>query len=115
MFKPKRVQTLENSNILVWRTLVAAFALGLIALIIWAGFNANLLASFGGVIADPWGLVAIADLYFGFVLFAGIILAVDGVKPASFIWIVVLFCAGNVLSALWFALRLPRLIAAFRR
>lgn len=106
---------MENSNILVWRTLVTVFALGLIALIIWAGFNANFLASFGEVVADPWGLVAIADLYFGFILFAGIILAVDGMKPASFIWIVALFCAGNVLSGLWFVLRLPRLIAASRR
>lgn len=105
---------MENSSILVWRVGVAAFALALVALIIWAGFNANFLGSFGQVVADPWGLVAIADLYFGFVLFAGVILAVDGVKPVSFIWLLALFCLGNVLSALWLILRLPRLVAAFR-
>lgn len=105
---------MENSNSFVWRALIAGLAIGLVAMIIWASFSADFLLSFGQVMADPWGLVAIADLYFGFILFAGIILVVDGAKPASFIWIAVLFCAGNVLSALWFVLRLPKLLTAFR-
>lgn len=105
---------MENANSRLWRAGIACLALALVALIVWAGFNANFLTSFGQVVADPWGLVAIVDLYFGFVLFAGIILAVDGVKPASFIWILVLFCAGNVLSALWLVLRLPKLVETFR-
>lgn len=105
---------MENSTRLAWRTLIAGLAIGLLALIIWAGLNANFLSSFAQVMANPWGLVAIADLYFGFVIFSAILLVVDGAKPASFIWIVALFCAGNVLSAVWLVLRLPKLLAAFR-
>lgn len=104
---------MENSNTFAGRALIGAGALGLVALIIWAGFSADLLTSFAAVLADPWGLVAIADLYFGFALFATIIVLVDGVRTASFAWILVLFCAGNVASALWLVLRLTKLTAAF--
>lgn len=105
---------MENSTRLAWRTLIAGLAIGLLALIIWAGLSANFLSSFAQVMANPWGLVAIADLYFGFVIFSVILLVVDGAKLSSFIWIVALFCVGNVLSAVWLVLRLPKLLAAFR-
>lgn len=98
-------------NLIGWRAVLALLTLGLVALIVWAGFNANFLTSFAYVLNDPWGVVAIADLYIGFILVAGIILAFDGIKPSSFFWIIALFCGGNVVTAVWLGLRLPKLIA----
>ncbi|MBV6656566.1 MAG: hypothetical protein KI785_02240 [Devosiaceae bacterium] len=77
----------------------------LAALIIWASFSADIAESFGAIAADPWGVVALVDLYVGFALFAIIIFAVDGVKPASFVWSLGLCVLGNVLAVVWLILR----------
>jgi hypothetical protein len=106
---------LDSSKIMTARLLLSVLGLSFLALVVVASLNANFLTSFGEVMADPWGLAAIFDLYVGFALFSTLLLLVDGAKPASFLWIILLFCIGNAVSVLWMVLRLPVLADRLQR
>ncbi|MEO0382841.1 MAG: hypothetical protein AAF234_04740 [Pseudomonadota bacterium] len=95
---------------LLWRVVFAVLGLGLAALIVWASFSANFGQSFGAIVADPWGVVSLADLYLGFFIFAAFVFLVDGVRPASFAWVIALMFLGNVLAVVWLVLRWPLLV-----
>lgn len=99
-----------SSSSRLWRSLFAASGIGLAALIVWASLNANFGQSFGAIINDPWGVVSLADLYLGFFIFAAFVFLVDGVRPASFAWVIVLMFLGNVLAVVWLVLRWPLLM-----
>lgn len=90
---------------------IAALALAgiLLALIIWAIRTASFTGSFSAIIADPWGVVALADLYFGFALFAVVIAGLERNRLAATVWIVAMALLGNVISAVWLAINAPRL------
>lgn len=105
---------MESSKFMFARLVFAALGLAFLTLVVIASLNANFLTSFGEVMADPWGLAAIVDLYVGFALFSAFLLLLDGVKPVSFVWIVLLFCVGNAVSVVWMILRLPKLAAKLR-
>lgn len=92
----------------------AVLGLGLTGLIVWASLNADIGQSFGTMVQDPWGLVALVDLYLGFAIFAVFVFLVDGVRPASFVWIALLMVLGNILAVLWLVLRLPTLVVRLR-
>ncbi len=93
-----------------WRVVFSILGLGLAALILWASMTADLFESFAAIAADPWGIVALADLYIGFFIFAAFVFLVDGPRPLSFVWVIALMALGNVLSVIWLVLRFPRLI-----
>lgn len=95
------------------RVALAAAALVLAALIVRAMAQASFGASFAAIAADPWGLVTLVDLYLGF-LFAAAVVALVERPLAAAGWIVALLVLGNVVSAVWLALRLPRIAAALR-
>lgn len=105
---------LESTKIALVRLVFAVLGLVFVGLCLIAASQANFLTSFGEVMADPWGLAAIVDLYVGFALFSAFLLLLDGVKPVSFVWIVLLFCVGNAVSVVWIILRLPKLAAKLR-
>jgi predicted RND superfamily exporter protein len=74
-------------------------------------------AFWGGVdqvMASPWGIVTIVDLYLGFILIALIIFVFERNPITALIWIVPLFFLGNVWSALWFVLRAPLIVSRLR-
>ena len=93
----------------VLRIAVAVLGSAFAALILWAVFAADFLASFDAITADPWGVVTLADLYFGFFLTAIVIAAFEGGWRAV-LWIVPLPFLGNVWAAIWFVVRLPALL-----
>jgi hypothetical protein len=95
---------------LVLLSLAAAFA----GLIVWAFIHASFWASFAAITADPWGIVTLADLYLGFVLISVVIVAVER-SWRALPWVLVLFVLGNIVSAIWVAHRLPRLIRTGKR
>jgi len=99
-----------SSSSRLWRFLFAALGVGLAVLIVWASLNANFGQSFGAIISDPWGVVSLADLYVGFFIFAAFVFLVDGVRPASFAWVIALMFLGNVLAVAWLVLRWPLLM-----
>ncbi len=103
--------SMSQSTLTLWRVIFGVLGFGLGAMIIWASFSADIAQSFGDIVADPWGAVAMADLYLGFFIFGAFLFLVDGVKPISFAWVAALMVLGNVLAIVWLVLRLPMLAA----
>jgi hypothetical protein len=75
--------------------------------ILWAFSAAPFLESFSEIVAMPWGLVTLVDLYLGFVCIAILIWLLEPDRTIALSCIALLFVLGNVVTALWLALRLP--------
>ncbi len=63
------------------------------------------------MLAEPWGVVTLADLYLGFVLVAGLIITLERNIVPGILWGLSVVIFGNVVTAAWIALRLPKVIA----
>lgn len=79
--------------------------------IVWAFSAAAFWESFGRISADPWGIVALADLSLGFLIASLVIAMSEERKAVAVGTIAALFVLGNVVTLLWAAWRLPRLQA----
>lgn len=90
---------------------LAVLALAFVASIVWASLEKPIGESFSAIVADPWGLVTLLDLYLGFILFGLVIWFAEGQRPFALLWIVPIFFLGNIVPALWLILKLPRLAA----
>ncbi|MEM6665888.1 MAG: hypothetical protein AAF638_05740 [Pseudomonadota bacterium] len=97
------------------RAIILLSAAVFAALIIWAMGQAPLMESFSKVIADPWGLVAIVDLYLGFLLILIVVWFAEPSKPVAAAVIVATPFLGNVIPAVWLAYRLTHIATAFHR
>jgi hypothetical protein len=86
------------------RIAFAAVAFALLGLIVWAFGQAPFWDSVARVVADPWGLVMLGDLYAGFVAAAALFVLFErrGVALALFVALMLL---GNVVTLLWLAWR----------
>jgi hypothetical protein len=82
----------------------------LLASILWAMAVSNFGAAFGMIIAEPWGVVTLIDLYTGFV-FAAVVIGFFERSRAAIFWIVPIFFLGNLVTALWLALRWRQVLA----
>lgn len=91
------------------RALLVVAAVALFILIGWAAYEAPFFGSFGAIIADPWGIVALADLYLGFVLLGLVIALTERSRPVAVVLIAALFVLGNVVGAIWLVVRWRRL------
>lgn len=100
--------------IVALRAILIVGVAALFASILYAAVSADFFESFARIGAMPWGLVSLIDLYLGFAVLAVLIALVEPPAKAA-IWIVALFVLGNVVGAAWFAWRLPRMVAAFKR
>jgi hypothetical protein len=88
--------------------LKAAFAIpGLIlaAAIVWAFGRADFWASGRAIIANPWGVVTLIDLYAGFIMTGVCVAAVERWKSWTWALLAVSLVLGNVVYALWAVLR----------
>jgi uncharacterized membrane protein (DUF485 family) len=93
--------------------LKAAFAIpGLVlaAAIVWAFQRADFFASGAQIIANPWGVVTLIDLYAGFIATGVIVAAIERWRPWAFGLMLSSFVLGNVVYALWAVLRGARLL-----
>ncbi|MEZ5871645.1 MAG: hypothetical protein R3D32_07315 [Nitratireductor sp.] len=97
------------------RVLVALGGLGLTALIVLSIMDGDFWKEGSQIWQMLWGKTTLADLYLGFFISAVVIGLSEKTVPARLFWIVPLFFLGNVWSALWLVLRLPRLVAALSR
>ena len=107
------------------RAVVGGLGLALAGLIVWAitqsgsyangGLHGDLWQQGGVILGLPWGQVAMADLYVGFVLFAIIIGFAERNWVSAAFWIAPIFLLGNVWCAVWLALRLPTLASQLSR
>ncbi len=86
------------------RIAFTAVAVALAGLILWAFGQAPFWDSVAKVVADPWGLVMLGDLYAGFVAATALFFLVEkrAVALALFLALMVL---GNVVTLLWLAWR----------
>lgn len=86
------------------RIAFALAALALLGLIVWAFGQAPFWDSVARVVADPWGLVMLGDLYAGFLATTALFFIVErrGIAVGLFIALMVL---GNVVTLLWLAWR----------
>ena len=86
------------------RIAFALVAIALLGLIAWAFGQAPFWDSVARVVADPWGLVMLGDLYAGFLATTALFFLVErrGIAVGLFIALMVL---GNVVTLLWLAWR----------
>lgn len=98
----------------VLRAAIGILGLALLGLILWAAFAAtdlhgSFLEQFAVVTTLPWGMVSLVDLYVGFVFFAVIVFLTERSWLAALLWAAPILVLGNVWSAVWLFVRLPRL------
>lgn len=86
------------------RILFAAAAAALLGLIVWAFGAAPFWASVAKVVADPWGLVMLGDLYAGFLVTTAIFFLFERRAVATGLFIA-LMVLGNVVTLAWLAWR----------
>jgi hypothetical protein len=95
---------------MMMRSVFAVLALALAGLIVRAGGEASFAASFATMLADPWGLATLGDLYLGFLATAFVIALAEPRRGIALCWIAALFVLGNVVTGVWLATSgLPKL------
>ncbi len=101
---------------IVVRLIFAVLAAALTGAIFWAmGADGRPLGEVvRAMLADPWSVVALTDLYIGFFTAAVVIFLFERSPVVAFIWAAPIFVLGNVVTALWFILRLPELARRLR-
>lgn len=98
---------------MIVRIIFVAAALALGGAIAWASGSGSLFDSVARVVADPWGVVMLADLYAGFLAATALFFLFErfGTALALFVALMVL---GNVVTLLWLAARGWRMLQARR-
>jgi hypothetical protein len=106
---------MERSAMMILRVTGLALAIALTATIFWAVGAASFSESFGRIIADPWGIVTLVDLYTGFIITSVLMFVIERGRPWVWLVIVPTFFLGNVVPALWMAYRAALLLQMNRR
>lgn len=91
------------------RILLGLLVVAFTGLIVWAGSEKGLSEGFRVVLAERWGVVALADLYLGFMIAAAWVFALESRRITATLWTVALFALGNPVLLIYFWLRLGRL------
>lgn len=60
---------------------------------------------FDKVLAEPWGLVTLLDVYLGAICVSAVILTCESDKRVALAWAVPIFLLGHVVSAAWLVMR----------
>jgi hypothetical protein len=89
--------------------LLAAAAI-LAAAIFWASQAAPFFAGFSTVLANPWGVVTLIDLYAGFLFAAVLVWLAEPDKRLAATLILITLVLGNVVPLVWLAARGLRLL-----
>ena len=80
---------------------LGALGLGFTLLIFWAMSENPMNESFNIIISDPWGIVTLADLYLGFVLFIVFIFKTSKSLLKATVWSLLLLVLGNVVAVVY--------------
>ena len=95
----------------LFRPLLGLAALAFVALIVWAAKVGDFSGAGAWLIAAPWGIVTLVDLYIGFVIIA----LFECKVWRTILWIAPLPILGNVWTLVWLAFALPELTRRLRR
>ncbi|MBL70049.1 MAG: hypothetical protein CML95_00675 [Rhodobiaceae bacterium] len=84
---------------------------GLLFLVLcWNAYRSVGGSGFGSVLAEPWGLVTLADVMLGGVCMGAVIFAYEKQKRVALMWTLPIFLLGHVVSVAWLLLRfLPQM------
>ncbi len=98
----------------ILRAAIAIIIVAMLGMIIWAAvsmqdLHGTLSEQFAVVTTLPWGLVTVADLYVGFVLFAVLVFITERSWVVAALWAAPVLILGNIWAAVWFIIRLPHL------
>lgn len=98
-----------------FRIISAILGLAFVGSIIW-GFadGRSVIPLLDVMLEQPWGIVTLADLYLGFVLFAGLIILLEPNRKAGIVWGLSIVLLGNFVTAAWIVFRLPHVLARLR-
>lgn len=92
------------------RALAIAGALAMGGVLVY-GFTVGDFAGEGAaLLAMPWGIVSLVDLYVGFALFSGWIVFREGLRPLTLLWVALVMVLGFFAASLyvWIALERSR-------
>ena len=92
--------------------------LGLLAMtaVLIYGFSVgDFVADGGRILANPWGIVSLVDLYTGFILFSGWIVYREQSIAAMVIWVILMMVLGFFTASLYTLLALQRSDGDWRR
>ncbi|ABI67173.1 MAG: hypothetical protein ACJAU5_000464 [Maricaulis maris] len=85
---------------------------GLIILAIWQG---DFSSAGAWLTTRPWGRVTLFDLYFGFLISAVLIAAVERDWRSTLFWVLPVFVLGNVWTGIWLCIRARRVLSLSTR
>lgn len=86
----------------------AVIGVTMVGLIIWAGARSNLWDELVAIARIPWGLVTLADLSAGLLFVAFWIALMERRWWPTAGWIVLVFCIGNLATAIYLCVRIRR-------
>ncbi|CAI8223536.1 MAG: Uncharacterised protein [Alphaproteobacteria bacterium] len=86
------------------KTIVALAGLLFLALC-WHAYRNVGGSGFDNVLAEPWGLVALADVMLGGICMGAVIFAHEKQKRVALMWSVPIFVLGHVVSVAWVLVR----------
>jgi len=92
------------------KVFLALLGIGFTGLIFWALSIKPLGESLEYIAADPWGVVTLADLYLGFILFMFFIFKTSISKIKAVVWSASLLVLGNVIAVIYLILYLNQVV-----
>lgn len=78
------------------------------SVILWAGVTTDFFESGAELIANPWGVVSLVDLYVGFILFSAWITFREASLTSKVIWIVLMMVFGFLTASVYVLLALKQ-------
>ena len=94
---------MKAAKLLAWTGLLAMSA------VLVYGFTIGNFGEDGGaILANPWGIVSLVDLYTGFALFSGWILFREKSLPVAIVWVILMMVLGFFTGALYTLIALYR-------
>lgn len=98
------------------RLLIGICAAAFIGAIFWAigADDRGLLTVVQEMLRQPWSVVALIDLYLGFLIAAVVIVLFERNLLVALFWALPTFFLGNFWLAAWLIVRLPEIMRRFR-
>lgn len=96
------------------RIFIGALGAIMLALIVWAWNAGHFLREVEVLLALPWGVATLVDLYVSFTLIAVVILMVERSLLRAALWIAPIPFLGSLWAAVWFVVRLPAIVERLR-
>lgn len=95
------------------RTVLGMAGIVFAGLIVWAIMTGDFATEGRWLTSNPWGIVTLFDLYFGFVLSA-IVIALFERSARAWFWILPIPFLGNVWVVIWFVVNLKNVAHRLR-